>query len=339
MLFVAHCRVVSKGCAHYNAWAMAMRIIFMGTPAYSVPVLGRLLNAGHHVAAVVTKPDRAAGRGRRLTPPPVKLFAQEHGLPILQPPSLRRSEAVAQMAALQPQVIVVAAYGRILPPEVLAFPPKGVLNVHPSLIPRHRGPSPVVTALLDGDEVTGVTIILTDEGMDTGPVVAQQREPVLPEDTATVLTERLFHLGAELLVESLPAWEADRIAPVPQDESRASTTRLYTKADGEMDWALSARALERRLKAFDAWPGCHTRWRGRGLRVLEGVVVRGETVGHVPGDVIPMLGMADPPVAVVTGEGALGLVRLQLDGRRPQSAQEFLRGYRDFIGSRLPSGR
>ena len=165
----------------------------------------------------------------------------------------------------------------------------------------------MVTALLDGDEVTGVTIILTDEGMDTGPVVAQQREPVLPEDTATVLTERLFHLGAELLVESLPAWEADRIAPVPQDESRASTTRLYTKADGEMDWALSARALERRLKAFDAWPGCHTRWRGRGLRVLEGVVVRGETVGHVPGDVIPMLGMADPPVAVVTGEGALGV--------------------------------
>jgi len=274
-----------------------------------------------------------------LTPPPVKLYAQEHGLPVLQPPSLRRSEAVAQVAALQPQVIVVAAYGRILPPEVLALPPKGVLNIHPSLIPRHRGPSPVVTALLDGDEVTGVTIILTDEGMDTGPVVAQRREPVLPKDTATVLTERLFHLGAELLVESLPAWEADRITPVPQDEGQASNTRLYTKADGEMDWALPARVLERRLKAFDAWPGCHTRWKGKGLRILEGAVVQGETVGHVPGDVIPMPGMADPPVAVVTGEGALGLVRLQLDGRRPQSAPEFLRGYHDFIGSRLPSER
>ena len=314
-----------------------MRLVFMGTPAYSVPVLARLLEAGHDVAAVVTRPDGAAGRGRRLAPPPVKLYAQEHGLPVLQPPSLRPSEAVAQMASLRPLVVVVAAYGRILPPEVLALPPKGVLNVHPSLIPRHRGPSPVITALLDGDEVTGVTIILTDEGMDTGPVVAQRQEPVLPEDTATVLTERLFHLGAELLVETLPEWEADRIAPVPQDEDRASTTRLYTKADGEMDWTAPARALERRLKAFEAWPGCHTRWRGRGLRVLAGMVVDGETAGRGPGDVVTMPGRTRPPVAVVTGEGALGLVRLQLDGRRPQSAQEFLRGHRDFIGSRLPS--
>ena len=314
-----------------------MRLLFMGTPAYSVTVLSRLLEAGHDVAAVVTRPDRAAGRGRRLTPPPVKLYAQEHGLPVLQPSSLRRSEAVAQMASLQPQVVVVAAYGRILPPEVLALPPKGVLNVHPSLIPRHRGPSPVITALLDGDEVTGVTIILTDEGMDTGPVVAQRQEPALPEDTATILTERLFHLGAELLVETLPAWEADRITPVAQDEDGASTTRLYTKADGEMDWAAPVGALERRLRAFEAWPGCHTGWRGKGLRILAGMVVDGETAGRVPGDVVTMPGVAGPLVAVVTGEGALGLVRLQLDGRRPQGAQEFLRGHRDFIGSRLPS--
>ena len=195
----------------------------------------------------------------------------------------------------------------------------------------------MITALLDGDEVTGVTIILTDEGMDTGPVVAQLQEPVLPEDTATALTERLFHLGAELLVETLLAWEADRITPVPQDEDGASTTRLYTKADGEMDWAAPAGALERRLRAFEAWPGCHTRWGGRGLRVLAGMIIDGETAGRVPGDVVTMPGGAGPPVAVVTGEGALGLVRLQLDGRRPQSAQEFLRGHRDFIGSRLPS--
>lgn len=317
-----------------------MRIVFMGTPPYSIHVLAGLIDAGHDVVGVITGPDRGAGRGRPLTVPPVKDYAQERHIPVLQPPSLRRPEVTPQVASLRPQAIVVAAYGRILPPHILALPPNGVLNVHPSLIPRHRGPSPVVTALLDGDEVTGVSIILTGEGVDTGPVLAQRRERVLPEDTATVLTERLFCLGSKLLVETLPDWEAGKISPVPQDERSATTTRLVMKADGDIDWSLPAITLERRLRAFDVWPGCRTRWRGQSLRVLKGEVVQAETEGHEIGEVIPSPAQPGEGAAVVTGEGALGLSRLQLDGRRAQSTSEFLRGYRGFIGSRLsPKGQ
>ena len=321
------------------AYTQAMRVVFMGTPAYAVPVLARLLEEGHSVVGVVTRPDRPAGRGRRVSSPAVKLYAEEHALAVLQPPSLRRPAAVEGVASLQPEVIVVASYGRILPSEMLGLPPKGVLNAHPSLLPRHRGPSPVVTAILEGDTVTGVTIMLMDEGMDTGPIVARQQAEVTPQETASALTERLFRLGAELLVETLPAWEAGRVTPMPQDESGATTTRLYTRAEGEMDWTLPAVILERRLRAFDAWPGCYTRWKGRELHILRGVALEDAVLleGGSPGDVVTLPRGSAAPVAVVTGQGVLGLLRLQPEGRRPQDALEFLRGYRDFTGSRLPS--
>ena len=309
----------------------------MGTPVFSIPVLAELLGASHQVVGVYTRPDKPAGRGRRLMPQPVKVYAEEHALPVLQPPSLRRTEAIEQLASLRPEVVVVAAYGRILPPEVLALPPKGLVNIHPSLLPRHRGPSPVVTALLEGDAVTGVTLMLMDEGMDTGPVLAQRQTPILPQDTASVLTERLFRMGADLLVETLPGWEAGQVMPTPQDNEQATYTRLYTKADGELDWTLPAVALERRLRAFDPWPGCYTHWKGKALRILEAKVVDVVTGRHIPGEVLSLESKGSAPVAVATEEGLLGLLRLQLEGRRPQSAEEFMRGYGDFIGSRLPS--
>ena len=310
----------------------------MGTPDFALPVLEGLLSGGYQVVGVYTRPDRAAGRGRHLTPPPVKEYAQRHGLAVFQPPSLRREGAVQELASLDPGAIIVAAYGRILPIEVLEVPPRGVLNLHPSLLPKYRGASPVATALLEGNSVTGITVMLMDQGMDTGAILAQRQTPVLPKETAEELTQRLFHLGAALLLEVLPAWVAGEITPVPQEEERATTTRLYAKEDGELDWSLSAGALERRLRAFHPWPGCYTHWEGKLLKILEGGLTGSESPQEgEPGRVVPLQGGGEPDVAVVTGQGLLGLVRVQLEGRKPQAAGEFVRGYPRFVGARLPS--
>src|SRR5581483_5061140 len=205
-----------------------MRVVFMGTPQFAVPTLEAVLAAGHTVALVVTQPDRPVGRGRRLTPPPVARLAQERGLPLLQPRGVRSPEVQAQLAAARPEAIVVAAYARILPPEVLALPPLGCLNVHPSLLPRHRGPAPIQGALLAGDAETGTSIILLEERMDAGPILAQARLPIADDDALT-LEPRLAAQGAHLLVETLADWAAGRLTPQPQDESRATYTRLLTK--------------------------------------------------------------------------------------------------------------
>lgn len=315
-----------------------MRIVFMGTPGFALPVLEGLLSGGYHVVDVVTRPDRPAGRGRLFTPPPVKAYAQERGLAVFQPSSLRREGVVQELTVVRPEAIVVAAYGRIVPPEVLAIPPKGVLNIHPSLLPRYRGPSPVAAALLEGESVTGVTIMLMDQGLDTGAILAQRQTPILPRETAEELTHRLFRLGAELLLEVLPRWKAGAITPVPQDEGQATSTRLYAKEDGELDWSLSAVALGRRLRAFYPWPGCYTHWEGKLLKVLEGVPL--DAVGPRgggPGLVVSLPGGRKPGVAVVTGQGLLGLVRVQLEGRQPQAIEEFVRGYPRFLAASLPS--
>jgi len=316
-----------------------MRVVFMGTPDSSLPVLEGLLSGDYRVVGVYTRPDRPAGRGRRSTPPTVKTYAQGCGLTVFQPSSWRREEAVQELRSLRPEAIIVAAYGRILPLEVLEIPPKGVLNLHPSLLPRYRGPSPVVGALLGGESVTGVTVMLMDQGMDTGPIVAQRQTAILPREKAGELTHRLFRLGAELLLEVLPAWKAGTITPALQDERQATSTGLYVKGDGELDWSLPAAVLERRLRAFDSWPGCYTRWDGELLKVLEGIAVTDEGAQEGrPGQVVTILGKGEvPSVAVVTGQGLLGLGRVQLEGRDPQDIDAFLRGYPRFLGACLPS--
>jgi methionyl-tRNA formyltransferase len=317
-----------------------MRIVFMGTPAESGPVLEAILGAGHRVVGVFTQPDKPAGRGQRLEPPPVKTLGLERGLAVFQPATLRRPEAVAQVAALAPEAIVVAAYGKLLTREVLAIPPLGCLNLHPSLLPRHRGPSPVSTAILEGDPITGVTVMLMDAGMDTGPILAQRQEAVRDQDTAGSLTVRLFALGAGLLLETLPRWAAGEVKPVPQDESRATVTRLLRKEDGGLDFNRPAGHLWRQVRACHPWPGAFTRWRGRLLKVLG--AVRAAPLGKPPvgeapvGTVVALDPSLGAPVGVVTAEGLLGLTHLHLEGKRPVPAQEFLRGYRDFVGSRLP---
>lgn len=310
-----------------------MKAVFMGTPEFSVPVLEGLERLGLDVVAVYTRPDRPKGRGLGMEAPPVKRWARKREFKVVQPPSLRSPDAQKELAALHPEVIVVAAYGQILPQEVLRIPAKGCVNVHPSLLPLYRGTAPVVTALLEGAEVTGVTLMLMDEGMDTGPVLARRQERVRPGDTTETLTRRLFLLGAELVVETLPRWLVGEVVPEPQDETRATVTRLVRRKDGEADWTLPAYQLERRVRAYTPWPGLYTHWKGRRLKVLQATVVPGE--GEV-GLVVP-LRQPEAACGVVTGQAILGLNTLLVEGRRPVSSRDFVRGYRDFIGSRLPS--
>ena len=311
-----------------------MRIVFMGTPEFAVPVLRALVDAGHDVAAVYTRPDRRAGRGGRLSAPPVKSAALELGLRVRQPASLRRDEeAQGEIRELAPDAIVVAAYGLFLPPDTLGAPALGCVNIHPSLLPRYRGPSPVVTALLNGDESTGVTLMIPDEGMDTGPVVAARETAIRPEEDAQALTARLFEMGAALLVETLPTWERGEVRPVAQDEALASVTRLVQREDGQIDWGLPAWRVERMARAYSPWPGAYTTWRSSVLKVVSTRTHEdGPTGDGPPGQVVTL---ADDGIGVRTGNGVLELRRVQLAGRAVSDARDFARGYRDFVGSEL----
>ena len=312
-----------------------MRLVFLGTPSFVIPVLDALIRAeGVKVVGVYTPPDRPSGRGRSPTAPPVKRHALALGLPVHQPATLRSARAQAQLATLQPDIILVAAYGKLLPPEVLQTPHHGCLNLHPSLLPRHRGPSPVATAILEGDAVTGVTLMLLDEGMDTGPIIAQREHPLSPADTAETLTAALFQLGVPLL-ENLGPWVSGQLAAWPQEEARATTTRKLERAHGEARWELSAMALERQRRAYTPWPGLFTHWQGKVLKLLDVVALPAESGPRPePGQVVS-LPLTDVAIGIGAGQGILGLKALQLEGRRPVTGDEFRRGYPHFIGSRL----
>ena len=313
-----------------------MRLVFMGTPDFVIPVLEAVAQAQDaEVVGVYTPPDRPRGRGRSPEMPPVKNYALKQGLPVYQPATLRSTRVQEELTALQPDVIVVAAYGRFLPVSVLDTPPHGCLNLHPSLLPRYRGPSPVVTAILEGETVTGVTLMKLDEGMDTGPIIAQREHPIAPQDTARTLTAALFRLGANLLLENLSPWVAGQIAPQFQDNAQATVTCKLERADGQARWELSALALERCCRAYTPWPGLFTHWQGQVLKLLDVAALPGSpSLNREPGLVVPLF-LEETPVGIVTADGVLGLKRLQLEGRRANSASEFLRGYPHFIGSKL----
>ena len=304
----------------------------MGTPAFAAPVMSAILEAGYEIVGVYTQPDRPSGRGRRASPSGVKALAIERGLPVFQPASLRRDDdARSRLASLGPDLIAVAAYGLYIPADTLAAPRLGCLNVHPSLLPLNRGPSPVATAILDGDSATGVTVMRVTEEMDAGPIVAQRETPIGPEETASGLTDRLFEIGAELLVETLPAWSRGDIQPREQDESRATVTRRLSREDGRVHWSHSADETARRVRAYDPWPGSFTYWRGKLLKIADVSVSTGPSRAVGPGEVVSQ----SDGVGVGTGKGLLSLGRLQLEGRRSVPALEFLRGHKDFVGSIL----
>ena len=323
-----------------------MRVVFMGTPDFALPSLRGLVEGGYNIVGVYTRPDRLAGRGRALTLPAVKTAALDYGLPVFQPPGLRRPEAVEELTSLKPDVIVVCAFGVILRQPVLDIPAKGVLNVHPSLLPRHRGASPIAAAILASDEQTGVTIMLIDPGMDSGPILSQRAIAISPWDTGGSLGERLAEVGAELLLEVLPRWLADEIEPQPQDDSLATQCSLLSKEAGAIDWNLPAIDIWRRVRAFNPWPGAFTTLAGQTLLIWEAWPLPVGGAGE-PGTVSPLppeqREMLPPEVgekealAVQTGEGLLAILLLQRAGRRSLPAAEFIRGQRDLLGRRLGS--
>jgi len=316
-----------------------LRILFMGTPEFAVPSLECLILNQYHVVAVYTQPDKPAGRGRSLVSAPVKKVAIVRKLPVVQPVSLKKAEAVAQLADFHPDVIVVAAFGQILPQSVLDIPTYGCINIHPSLLPRFRGASPVAAAILAGDEFTGVTIMLMDSGLDTGPTLAQEQIPISTQDTTGSLTVKLSQVAARLLPEVLVRWTGGEITPQPQNEAEATYSGTTTKEAGAIDWHLPALDIWRRVRAFQPWPGCYTWWQGRRLKVIEAVPMPGETTLGA-GRVValgPAMGESKVAFGVHTGDGVLGVSKVQLEGKRAISAAEFLRGQRQFIGAILPS--
>ena len=309
-----------------------MRVVFMGTPEFAVPTLRHLVLNDYQVAAVYTRPDRPAGRGRGLASSPVKRLAEALALPVVQPVSLKKADVIAELDSFKPDVIVVAAFGQILPKSVLELPKFGCLNIHPSLLPRHRGVSPLAAAILAGDSFTGVSIMLMDEGLDTGPVVSMAQAAISDRDSTGSLTLKLSLIAAHLIQDVLPDWVRGGIKSKPQDEADATYSATIAKEDGEIDWHQPAVAIWRRVRAFHPWPGCYTRWRGKLLKIIEAEPLPRE-VDDVVGEVVALPGAG---LGVNAGDGVLGLLTVQLEGKRAMTADEFLRGQRQFVGAVLP---
>ena len=312
-----------------------MRILFMGTPEFAVTLLEHLMLNQFQVVAVYTQPDKPAGRGRSLVPQPMKKAALIRKLPVVQPTSLKEAEVVAELAGFHPDVIVVAAFGQILPQSVLDIPRYGCINVHPSLLPRFRGASPVAAVILAGDELTGVSLMLMDSGLDTGPILAQEQVSISPQDTTGSLTAKLSKIAAQLLPEILRRWTRGEITPKPQNEAEATYSVPITKEEGEINWHLSAVEIWRRVRAFQPWPGSYTRWGGKRLEIIEAVPLAGE--GSLAVGQVVALNREGAGFGVNTGDGILSVLKVQLEGKRAVSAVEFVRGQRQFIGTVLPS--
>ena len=298
-------------------------IVFAGTPDFAVPPLRALIEAGYRILAVYTQPDRPAGRGRKLTASPVKRLAVARGLPIRQPQTLRDPDVAEELRALDADLLVVVAYGLILPPPVLAAPRLGCINVHASLLPRWRGAAPIQRSMLAGDSETGVTIMRMEAGLDTGPLYVARSTPIAPGETGGSLHDRLARLGAEALVEALPGIADGTPPPQPQNDALATYAKKLDKDEAMVDWRRPACEIERMIRAFDPWPVAQTRLRDGILRLWRGELPDLEGGGTAPGTVIAT-GAAG--IDVATGERVLRLTRLQLPGKRPMTAAELLNG-------------
>jgi len=308
---------------------MTMKIVFMGTPEFAAPVLRGLIDEGYDIAAVYTRPDAPAGRGRGLSVSPVKALAMQHGLPVVQPRSLRKIEVQEELGRLAPDVIVVAAYGLILPRAVLDVPRLGCINVHASLLPRHRGAAPISAAILSGDDFTGVSIMGMDAGIDTGSVYSRSMTPIFDWDTAGTLSKKLSLIGAQALLDVLPQIEKGTIETVPQPAEGASYAPMMTKEQGCIDWTKPAGDICRQVRAFQPWPGAYTNWEGKLLKFIEMAPIK-KSSSDPPGTVVELSG--EVAIGVVTGDGILGIKKLQLEGKKVVTAGEFLRGARGFVG-------
>jgi methionyl-tRNA formyltransferase len=302
---------------------MMPRTVFMGSPDFALPVL-RSLAANYPVVGVVTQPDRPAGRGRILTPPPVKLLASELGIPVIQPMRLSEPAAFEQLHRWAPELIVVAAFGQILRPVVLDLPKFGCLNVHGSLLPRWRGAAPIQAAILNGDEETGITIMCMDPGIDTGPILSQRSLSITHDDNAYSLAMKLAQLGAKLLIDTSPGYLSGELLPAEQDDTKATYAPMIKKEDGQLEFSSTAMELDRKIRAFYPWPGAFTLFNGQMLKIH-----RAHPMDGISGEAGKRVIYQNMP-AIYTGKGLLVLDELQLAGKTNQTGKTFLQGVRNW---------
>ncbi|MGE0470783.1 MAG: methionyl-tRNA formyltransferase [Nitrospira sp.] len=308
-----------------------MRIVFMGTPAFAVPSLEALLRSDDQVVGVVSQPDRPKGRGQQLVAPPVKLVAEGAGIPVLQPLKIRTPEFLQALSSWQPDLIAVAAYGRILHTPILTLPPKGCVNVHGSLLPKYRGAAPVQWAVINGETETGITTMLMDEGMDTGPMLLQERLEIMPDDTAGTLAPRLAELGGRLLVETIAYLKAGTLTPKRQDDTQATLAPLLKKEDGLINWTMRAASLANRVRGLSPWPGAYTFLGEERWNVWR--VVSSKSAGtDKPGTIVAV---DKQSILVATGEGLLDLQEIQTANSKRMPVSQFLTGHKVTVGMRL----
>lgn len=306
-----------------------MRVVFMGTPEFAIPTFEGLIESEVRIVGVFTQPDRPKGRGRKLESSPVKQLAQEHNLPVFQPQKLRDIDAVKQVRDLKPELIVVIAYGQILPQEVLDIPRYGCINVHASLLPRHRGAAPINKAIIDGDPMTGVTTMQMDVGLDTGDMLVKKSLSIFPNENAGQLHDRLAYLGREAMEETLARLCAGTLSPQKQDDSRSSYAPMLKKEDGLIDWNSSATSIHNQVRGLYPWPGAFTHLDGEVLKLADTRIVNEK---GAPGEILKT---EDMGVVVACGEGALQVRKLQLPGKKMLCAADFLRGVKLRAGQKL----
>ena len=308
-----------------------MRIVFMGTPEFAVPSLEALLKSDDQVVGIVTQPDRPKGRGQQLSLSPVKVIAQREGLPLLQPTKMKDPGFMAELSGWKPDVIAVAAFGRILPPAILSLPPRGCINVHGSLLPKYRGAGPIQWALINGETETGITTMLMDEGMDTGAMLLQASMAINPDDTAGSLSARLAEIGGRLLVDTLARLKAGTLAPRPQDHSQATLAPLLKKEDGAINWAMSALSIANRIRGLTPWPGAFTFLNADRWTIWRAAAIS-EATALPPGQITALRKDA---IHVATGQGVLAIHELQPANSRRMPAAQYLAGHPLQVGMQL----
>jgi methionyl-tRNA formyltransferase len=310
-----------------------MRVIFMGSPQIAVPALEQLAAGNYNLVAVYTQPDRPAGRGMALAVSPVKAAAMRLGLKVFQPENFKQPSTLEELAQLKPDIIAVCAFGQILTQALLDIPPYQCVNVHYSLLPRHRGAAPVMATLLAGDAYAGVTVQLVRRKLDTGPLLAAAAIPVTKQDTTGSISEKLSVIGAQLLDEALTGWLRGEIKPIEQDENKATYFGQINKEEGIIDWSKPAEEIWRSIKAFQPWPGAYTSWKGKQLKINQAEIVDREE-DKAPGTVIALPGQKHG-VGVVTGKGVLRILNLQYEGKKAMDAGVFVHGQQNFMGVKL----
>ena len=305
------------------------KIVFMGTPDFAVPTLEALLQH-HEVVGVITQPDRPAGRKQQIQQSPIKQVAVAHNIPTFQPEKLRKPEAIAELKAWHPEIdaYIVAAFGQILPQTVLDIPKYGSINVHASLLPRWRGAAPIQAVIREGDTETGITIMLMDAGLDTGPILSQRSIPIEEDETGQSLHDKLAKIGGELLIETLPQYLNGEIQPQLQDDSLVTFAPTLKKSEGQIDWTQDAKRIERTVRAYTPWPGTYTLWNGKQIKIHSGYV--GD--GNIP---VGRVTEHNHQIAIGTGDGIFYPTQLQMQGKKSMSIEDFVNGYQEFIGATL----